>query len=149
MKISVHFITSAILTAILWPFIGLYSLWIMVGGFLIDFDHYLYAGFKWKMWDLKESYKFQVNWSKNPRKKNGEILHIFHTIEFWIFMITMSFISYRYDQIFLFYMFAITFSGMILHLILDGSHALYRNRLGERALSLLWWLKTYGHKKAF
>lgn len=147
MKISVHFITSVILAGILWPFIGLYSLWTIVGGFLIDFDHYLYAGFKWKMWNLKESYRFQMNWLKQKGNKDGRILHIFHTIEFWIFMIAMAYISYRYDQIFLFYMFAITFSGMILHLILDGIYAIHVNRLGERTISLVWWVKTYGCKK--
>jgi len=147
MNISIHLATSIIVTIVLWPFLSWYSLWIIVGGFLIDVDHYLYAGFKWKMWNLKESYHYQKEKLKQEAKKNGEILHIFHTIEFWIFMIVMAYLSYQKEWTFLFYIFTVTFVGMILHLILDGIYALYAKRLGERTISLIWWLKKFKGRK--
>ena len=127
----------------LWQFISFHSLWAMVGGYLIDFDHYLYAGIKWKMWSLKTSYHYLMKKLDRKATKRGEILHIFHTVEFWILMIMMAYISYKNNWTFLLYMFAITFIGMALHLILDFIHGFITDRIGERAISFLWWIKKY------
>ena len=135
-----HFITSILLTIAIYPFFKLYSLWILVGGFLIDFDHYLWSMFKQKTFSLKKSYYYHLHRSE---KKNydKDLLHLFHTIEFWIFMILASFISYKTNNNFLFYMFSITFLGMVLHLSLDFSQLTKRKRLDARAISLIMWIK--------
>ena len=147
MNISIHFITSIVLAALLWPFFGFYSLWAIVGGYLIDFDHYLYAGFKWKLWNLKKSYKMHLNKEYRKKIRWGEILHIFHTIEFWIFMIVMAYLSYRNNWTFLFHMFTLTFAGMILHLLLDTTDGMQKKELGIRAISLVQWWNAFGRHK--
>jgi len=140
MNISIHFITSLVLTAVLWPFIGLYSLWAVVGGFLIDVDHYLYGVYKWRMWNLKESYHFHFTKEFRKTIRWGEILHIFHTIEFWIFMIAIAVISYLNSWVFTFYMFTITFIGMMLHFTLDAVDGIRKKEFSIRAISLIqWW----------
>ncbi|MDP3917455.1 MAG: hypothetical protein Q8Q42_04195 [Nanoarchaeota archaeon] len=140
MNISVHLITSLILAAILYPFIGLYSLWIIVGGYLIDFDHLLWTMYRLKSISIKKSYFYHYN----RHKKKGyekDLLHIFHTVEFWIFMILASIISYRLNLTFFYYMFLITFAGMILHLVLDFISLIKKDHLNARAISLIMWIK--------
>tara|TARA_Y100000310_G_scaffold344360_1_gene456731 strand:+ start:6276 stop:6710 length:435 start_codon:yes stop_codon:yes gene_type:complete len=144
MNISIHFITSILLAAGLYQLIGLYSLWIIVGGYLIDFDHYLWTAFKDKSLSLKKSYHYHFNRQKNE-KYERDILHIFHTGEFWTFMIIASIISYRNNWIFFYYMFTITFLGMLLHLTLDFTSILRAGHLNARAISLTGWIRR--HKK--
>ena len=143
MNISIHLITSIILTAILWLFIGPYSHWTMVGGYFIDFDHYIYAGFKFGMWGLRDSYNFHIHYLCKKAKKNREILHIFHTVEFWAFMLIMIFIAYLNDWTFIFYMFAITLIGMAMHIVLDVIGGIIKNDLQVRTISIIWWIKKF------
>ena len=143
MNVLIHLLTSIVLSFILFPFFGYHSLWIIVGGFLIDFDHYLYYIFAFKSLNLKKAYVHCDNIDKRKIKVN-DILHIFHTIEFWIFMIMVIILSYIYNVDFIFYMFLLTLIGIALHIILDFVH-IARNFgyicCGNRALSLIGWLK--------
>ena len=88
-----HFITSIILTVIAWPFLGFHSLWIIVGGFLIDTDHYIFSIFKKKNFNIKDSYIYYKTKQYLKEHKAWEILHIFHTIEFLILMIILSIVT--------------------------------------------------------
>jgi len=137
MNISIHLITSTILTIVLFPFLGIYSLWILVGGYLIDLDHYLWTIFRLKSFSLKKSYNYHLN---RCEKENYEkdLLHIFHTIEFYIFMLIASIILY--NQKFLFYMSTITLLGMIFHITLDITDLTKKKRLNARAISLIMWI---------
>ena len=92
MNVSIHFLTSLILTALFYPFFGLNSLWIFVGGFLIDFDHYLYYVFKFKNLSVKKAYYYHVKVDKRT-VDDKDLLHLFHTVEFWIFMILVILIT--------------------------------------------------------
>jgi hypothetical protein len=139
MNISVHLVTSLILTAVLYPLLGFYSLWIIVGGYLIDFDHLLWTAYKLKTFSVKKSYHYHFNRHKNT-KYERDILHIFHTLEFWAFMIISAIISYNLGWTFLFYMFAITFLGMLLHLSLDFTNLIKNGTLDARATSLIGWI---------
>lgn len=143
MHLSIHLITSILLTALLWPFIGPYSLWALVGGYFIDFDHYLYAGFKFGKWGLRDSYRFHISYLCKKAKKNREILHIFHTLEFWALMVLIIILAYLNAWNFVFYMFAITLIGMAMHVILDIIGAYLTNKIGIRAISMLWWIKKF------
>ena len=140
MNVIVHLLTSVVLSFILFPFFGYHSLWAIVGGFLIDFDHYLYYVFKFKNLSLKKAYVYHDNIYKRITKVH-DILHIFHTIEFWIFMLLVMILSYTYNVKFIFYMFLITLLGMFLHIILDIVHQLKNDAFHERAFSLIGWLK--------
>ncbi len=140
MNVIIHLLTSIILSFVLFPFVGYHSLWAVVGGFLIDFDHYLYYIFAFKSLSLKKAYVYHDNIDKRKTKVN-DILHIFHTIEFWLFMILVIILSYIYDIKFIFYMFLITLLGMALHIILDFIHIFHNNTIQDRAISLIGWLK--------
>ncbi len=138
MNISVHLATSLILSALFYPLIGLYSLWIIVGGYLIDFDHLLWTAYKMKSFSVKKSYHYHFNRHKNERYER-DLLHVFHTIEFWIFIVLSALISYKMDWTFLYYMFLVTFIGMILHLSLDFILLIKDKHLDARAISWIMW----------
>ena len=139
MYVSVHFITSVILTGILYPFVGLYSLWVLVGGILIDFDHFLYTLVKFQNWSLTFSYEYHDD--RLTDKYERDVLHIFHTVEFWIFMIVAAIICYAANWTFFFWMFTLTFAGMALHLLLDFIDLVRIKKFDARAISLIRWLK--------
>ena len=147
MKVSIHFITSLLLVIVLWPFIGPYSLWAIVGGYLIDVDHYLYTIFRLKTFSIKRSYQYHATKEHHQKNKPGQILHLFHTIEFWIFMILMSIIAYKKNWNFIFYMFSITFLGMILHLSLDITHGIRNKIIKRRAISFMAWFIKFGKSR--
>ena len=136
MNLSVHMITSIIGMIILYPFIGLHSLWFFVGGFLIDTDHYLYNIFKFKTLSIKKAYRYYFY--KEGRGTGNFHLHIFHTVEFWLLMIIMAFLTRAYPLFF--YMFTITFAGMILHVALDFIDLFRKDIIDVRAISILQWL---------
>ncbi|MBT4057951.1 hypothetical protein HN992_01870 [Candidatus Woesearchaeota archaeon] len=140
MNVSVHFITSLILSLFLYPYLGLYALWILVGGWLIDFDHYLWTLFRLKTLSLKKSYHYHFDRHKDKHYER-DLLHLFHTGEFWLFMILSSITSYYFNQKFLFYMFTITFLGMILHLSLDFTLLFRKKHTDARAISIIAWIK--------
>ncbi len=139
MNIKHHFITSVILTIILYPLVGIYSLWAFVGGYLIDFDHYLWSMYSTGSFSLMKSYNshFGRHKTKNYEK---DLLHIFHTWEFWLIMVTGAISSYLAKLEFFYYMFSITFLGMILHLTMDFIGLFKIKHFDSRALSLLKWL---------
>lgn len=139
MRISIHLLSSAILAAILYRFVGLHSLWIIVGGFLIDVDHLFWTIGKFRYWSLAFSYEYHDDRHLTTYEK--DILHIFHTVEFWALMILAGGISYLLGWIFIFWMFSLTFVGMVLHLLLDFSSLIKRGMVNVRAISLIGWLK--------
>ena len=58
MLLITHFVTSAVLAGFLYPFYGLNVLFVFIGGFFIDIDHYIYTLFKFKSLNIINSYKF-------------------------------------------------------------------------------------------
>ena len=139
MQPTIHFVTSLVLGMILYPFVGLYSLWVFVGGFLIDFDHYVYSIFRFRSWSLQLAYDFHND--RHLTEYERDILHLFHTLEFWVFMVVAAFVCYFLDWTFLFWMFALTFAGMVLHLFLDFFSLIKGGRVDARAISLVGWLR--------
>lgn len=140
MNIKHHFISSTILTLLLYPLIGFYSLWAFVGGYLIDFDHYLWSMYRNKSFSLIKAYKYHFG---RHKQKNYEkdLLHVFHTWEFIVLMIVLSIISYTLKLEFFYYMFSITLLGMTLHLALDFGSLITMKHLDARAISLMGWIK--------
>ncbi|MCK5107673.1 MAG: hypothetical protein KAQ83_03020 [Nanoarchaeota archaeon] len=99
----IHFITSTILAVLLWPFFGFWGLAIYIGGFFVDFDHYLVYVFRKKDWNLFNSIRYF-----NQGYKEG--LYIFHTIETIIPLVLLA-------PIHLFFLAVLI--GVSLHLIMD------------------------------
>ena len=108
MLLSIHFITSVLLATFLYPFYGLNSLFVLIGGFLIDIDHYLYTLLKFKNLSIIDSYKFYTG--KRIKKRFGKVILLFHNIEFLSIMTVLSFFSNTFYLITL---------GVMLHYFLD------------------------------
>lgn len=132
MKTYVHFAVSAILAVIFYPLFKWNVLFILVGGVLIDIDHYLWYAYKYKKFNILESYKFYIKvMDANDFSKVTGMLCIFHTIEFLLLMALLSF----------YFKPALIFTiGMASHYLLD---LLYLYVVPKRFIlnhSLIWWL---------
>ncbi len=111
MKTSVHLIISLIIAAILYPFFGIKSAATIFGGVLIDVDHYLWYVYKYRKTGLMDAYRFYArNIEVNDYTNVKGILLIFHTIEFLVICVVLSF----------YFRMALLFTvGLISHYIFD------------------------------
>jgi len=80
---------------------------IFASSILIDFDHYLFYVWRKKDFSLVRAYEFYMNMER-PTVKSG--IMIFHTIEFFIFVLLISFALPWVTFI---------LAGMLLHIGLD------------------------------
>jgi len=106
-----HLIFSIIPFILASQFYGWNSLWIFVGGVLIDWDHYVYYIFQKKDINIIRSYRYFR--SLRGLKKLAEykkVFRFFHTIEFLIVIVILSF----YSEIFF-----LILIGILTHYILD------------------------------
>ncbi|MDP3765429.1 MAG: hypothetical protein Q8R04_02870 [Nanoarchaeota archaeon] len=111
MKTSVHLLASLVFAALLYPIFNWKVIFILVGGVLIDVDHYLWYIYKYKKFNIIDSYKFYIKNIKMDDFTNVlGILLIFHTIEF---LLVALFLSFYIDFILLFTM------GLLIHHLLD------------------------------
>lgn len=141
MILSTHFIISLILAALLYPVFGVKSLLVFLGGFFIDIDHFFWNMIKFRNLNIFEAYEFHNKNIKNNDFTNVTgILLIFHTLEFLLLMLFLSFIS----EIFL----LVTY-GLILHLLLDGMHiaSLKKGIIAQPSL-IFWLIKRYRVSKS-
>ena len=139
MNLKEHFVTSIILTVVMYFFVGWYSLWAFVGGYLIDFDHYLWSLYTTRSLSVKKAYKAHFG-RHNNEDYERDLLHIFHTWEFWVVMVAGAIGSYLAGLIFFYYMFAITFLGMAMHLAIDFNDLFKKKHFDSRAMSFFAWL---------
>tara|TARA_B100000315_G_scaffold255285_1_gene298290 strand:+ start:112 stop:525 length:414 start_codon:yes stop_codon:yes gene_type:complete len=111
MKTWVHLSVSLILMIILYPIYNWEVLLILVGGVFIDFDHYLWYIYKYKRFNLLNSYRhYTIDAEKNNFKDVSGIPLIFHTIEFLLVIILLSFFNE----------FVLVFTiGLLSHYLLD------------------------------
>jgi len=93
------------------------SLLVFFSSFLIDVDHYIIYIFKTKDFSLTKTYKCGVEtakaWRKlkpSERKKYKKPIFIFHGVEFWIFLLLLSFFNFYFFWVFL---------GVIIHMVGD------------------------------
>ena len=133
MYLRYHFLACVILTILLFPFFGYYSLLVFISGFLVDIDHYLYDVFNSKTFNLYKAYKMHMNKGRVIKDQ----LHIFHTLEFIILFLSLVIVSMNVYLMIL----AISF---IIHLNLDYIYELYliKNKIKlnqTRASSLILW----------
>lgn len=111
MEMSIHMATSLALAASLYPFFGWISLFAVVGGFLIDIDHYFWYIYKTKKFSIKGCYDYYM---LPPKKGNffncKDSLFVFHTIELIILIAILALFNVYIKIILL---------GLILHISLD------------------------------
>lgn len=132
MKPPTHLIFALFLAALLYPIFNWKVLFILAGGVLVDVDHYLWYIYKYKKFNIINSYKFYLkNIEVNDYSNVYGILLIFHTIEFLLLMILLSF----YIE------FALIFTiGLVLHYLLD---LIFLYILPKRIIanhSIIWWI---------
>jgi len=136
MLVPVHIILSAILSLILVPIFGIYSLLIFLGGVLIDVDHYLEYAVRKKDLSLIKAYKEGMMFYRKSirlgRPIRINVLHIFHTLEFLIIFMLLSFFSK---------IISILLIGILFHIVLDLGWLIKRKALKSRAHSFIGWLE--------
>jgi len=107
MKLYIHFIISLISAVILFPYYGIVSFAIFIGGFLIDIDHYFIYIKKFKSRDILKAYRYFMD---TDYMIHQGTFFVFHSTELLLFSILLSF---RYDW-------ALMVSiGLLEHYILD------------------------------
>lgn len=106
-----HFIASLALSLALFPLFGYTSFLVMVSGFLIDADHYLWYILKYNDFSLIKA--VQKTKDKSVKYK----IHIFHLYEFFGLCVVLAFF---YDA------FIAMSAGLAVHYIMDmiymGTH---------------------------
>ncbi|MBI3026473.1 hypothetical protein HYY70_00015 [Candidatus Woesearchaeota archaeon] len=106
-----HFLLSLIIAILMHALYEWKALFILIGGVLIDIDHYVWYIYKYRKFNLIDCYKFyaDANTSMNFKPHFG-LLHVFHTLEFLLAVAALSF----YNE------FALLFLvGLIGHYLLD------------------------------
>lgn len=132
MKTSVHLWVSLIIAAAFYPLYSWKVVFIIVGGVLIDIDHYFWYVYKYQDLSIIKSYKFYI---KNVNENNFSnvigILLVFHTIEFLLLMLVLS----LYNQ------FALIFTiGLLSHYVLDLIYLYFIPRRFIVNHSLIYWV---------
>ncbi|MBU1946857.1 MAG: hypothetical protein KKC54_07880 [Nanoarchaeota archaeon] len=130
---STHLIVSLILAAILFPFVGINSMIIIVGGVLIDLDHVIYYWIKFKDLNFKNAYNYCKNIAQTEEfKKKKKVFMVFHSVEFIAMIIILSF---YYPFLWMLVV------GIIVHLIMDIIYELSTFKTMVKSLSLIAYLK--------
>lgn len=94
MEIWKHALFSAILAAALYPSFQWKAVFALIGGVLIDIDHYFWYIYRYKKFNLIGCYRFYVDTNESMDfKQHFGLLHVFHTIEFLLAMAILSFYS--------------------------------------------------------
>ncbi len=109
---------------------------VFLASVLIDTDHYLFYVKRHKNWNLKKAYR----WHYNLSKKHKPIMHIFHTLEFLILILILSFFHNLFFFIFL---------GLLFHSVFDIIDIFINNKGNVREMSLMRYLLTKDKKKYF
>ncbi|MAG38777.1 hypothetical protein CMO90_01695 [Candidatus Woesearchaeota archaeon] len=111
MDIWVHFTVSALITVVLWPFFGPISMLVLIGGVLIDVDHYFWNIIRNKNYSLKKTYQFCKRIERiKDTERYKEAVMIFHTFDALIIMILISLLFKEFYFILL---------GVVVHLFMD------------------------------
>lgn len=133
MKSSVHLFVSFILAILFYPVYKFNVVWIIIGGVLIDIDHYIWYVLKFKKFGLRECYNYcaygtiRDNW-----KYVTGSLFIFHNLEF---LILVSILSYYFTEALMFTI------GLLSHYMLDFVWHFYAVKKQTHAISILEWLR--------
>jgi hypothetical protein len=119
MFVSTHVIISFVISLILYPFFGLYSIFFFLAGFLIDVDHNIEYALANKNLNPFKAYKDLLRMCEKSKDlidkgrlplKDYRRFHIFHSLEFIFLLAIFSFFNKIVFLIFL---------GIFIHVILD------------------------------
>lgn len=141
MRPWVHFLVSVILAIVFYPLFNWRVLFVFSGGFLVDIDHYLWYILKYKKFNVIECYRFfAIEAEENKYKDVIGSLLIFHTIEFLLLMLMLSF----YIDL------ALIFTiGLLAHYLLDLIFLYFVPKRFIANHSLIWWLIKNRERQKF
>ena len=129
MKLYIHFIGSLVMAGILFPYYGLVSFLVFIGGFLIDIDHYFIYIRKFRSMDIRKAYHYFMD--SNHLIHQGTFF-VFHSTELLLLGIILSF---RYDW-------ALVISiGLLKHYILDLIYEMKTTGQMIKSWSFIVWIK--------
>ncbi len=142
MNIIPHATVGLILSIIFYPLFGNYVLIIFLSSFLFDVDHYIEYVIRKKDFSLLKAYKEAKELDRKShllkRLLVTDVLHIFHTVEFFLIIVILSFFS----KIFL-----MMLIGLLVHESLDLLQMIYYKALKFRTHSLILWIKRHKGEK--
>ena len=131
-QVYLHALFALIFAAVLYPFIGDYSIVVFLCGFVVAIDHYFYYVIKKKDFNFINGYLYHVPGSK-VHEEHSDSLHIFHNWEVWLLFFLLTFLIHEF--------FLFILIGLIFHMIFDWGYLLFNNdAMGERAWSLIGWI---------
>lgn len=133
MEVFFHFAVSVLIAIMLYFSYGIQVYWVLIGGFLIDTDHYLHYIFRFKKFDIKKAYAYY-----STDLKNKYILNIFHTAEFFILIAVL--LRYYPNEAFLF------LAGYLPHQLMDYIYVkqtAYKSFRSRSPSLILWFLHHY------
>jgi hypothetical protein len=122
-----HFILGLIFSILLYFLFHLtifQAFLVLFASVFIDVDHYMFIVKRKKIWNLKKAYY----WHKALPKNHKTIMHIFHTAEFIVLVLLLSYFWSGFFFIFL---------GMVFHSLLDLIDLVYNYKFGVREFSLI------------
>ena len=122
-----------LITIFLYPKYGIDVYWVLIGGFLIDVDHYMHYVFRFRDFDIKKAYAY---YGKNL--KNKYILNVFHTVEFFLLWVVL--LNFYPAESFLFLV------GFLPHMLMDYIYVKQTPDKSYRSRSpsiILWFFKHY------
>ncbi len=125
---SYHLLSGILLAIGLFPYFGVYSIIILLATYFIDVDHYFWYVTRKKDFSLKNAYHYHLNDGLK------DVLHIFHTFEFWIILAILSTL----------HMFFLAISiGVYFHIFLDFVDMNVFMKYGRRAISFVMWIARH------
>lgn len=131
-QVYLHALFALIFAAVLYPFIGAYSIVVFLSGFVFDVDHYFYYIVKKRNFNFVNGYLYHVPGSR-IHEPHHDSLHIFHTWEVWLLFFVLTFLIH---EVFLFILL-----GLLFHMIFDWGYLLFNeDAIGERAWSIIGWI---------
>ncbi|MAG91621.1 hypothetical protein CMO83_03015 [Candidatus Woesearchaeota archaeon] len=132
MKPLTHLFYALILAAVLYPVFGWKVILIVIGGVIADSDHYISNVFRFRDLNIVNCYKyFSGMMVKNDFTDAKGILLVFHTVEFLLLMVILSFFN-EFALIFLI--------GLLLHYFLDLIWHVFVAKCIISNPSIIYWL---------
>lgn len=129
----IHFLVSIVISIILFPFYKWKVIFVLIGGIFIDVDHYLLYYSWFKKTNFLKAYKYFIKFNRYPEKFLNAFC-LFHSIEFLILLVVLSFF---FESVFL-----ITI-GVTFHYIFDF---IFEYKMMKRLIkewSFFGWLKRW------
>jgi len=142
MNVTHHVVTGLIISIILYHVFGNYVIILFASSFLFDIDHYIEYIIRKKDFSLIKAYREAKELDRKSRLYKKllvtDILHIFHTAEFFLIIAVLSF----FNKIFL-----MMLIGLLTHEALDLLQMAYYKAFKFRAHSLILWIIRHKGEK--